>query len=243
MSPYDQLAENYEIGRIGYANELYQTLVDYGLTPTSKILDVACGTGLASRPFAENNYDVTGVDESASMIDVARANLPDATWVVGSAEALPFDSERFDVAMSAQAFHHLDRSAALNEMLRVLRPGGMVAVWWKHLMFDDEVSNLRESVARDLGIEPPPHGLRGGFKEFFAAPLRDHALRIIPWRVAVGLEQFIATERSRNSVHRAFGSQTGPYIQALETRLHERYGAGNPLITLGFMHYVYLGKK
>ncbi len=243
MSAYDSLATNYDMGRIGYANELYQTIVDYGLGRTAKILDVACGTGIASRPFVENDYDVTGVDQSDAMLEIARSNLPQATWVQGSAEALPFDDATFDAALSAQAFHQFDRVSALREMLRVLRPGGIVAIWWKQLMADDPYAELRASVAREIGAEPVPEGLTGGFKEFYGAALRDHTLRIIPWRAAIGLEQILAYERSRKSLRDALGSKTALYFQTLEARLRDRHAGDNPLIPLGYMHYLYLGKK
>jgi ubiquinone/menaquinone biosynthesis C-methylase UbiE len=243
MSDYDTLATDYDQGRIGYANELYTTLVDYGVAPSHKILDVACGTGLASRPFIENNYDVTGVDRSETMLSIARNRLPEAQWVEGAAEALPFDAESFDVVLSAQAFHYLDRSAGVREALRVLRPGGIIAIWWKHLMNDDPVHRLRESVMQELGATPPPQGLIGGFNEFYGAALHDHTLRVLTWRTAVPLEHYLADERSHKSVQDALGANAGEYFKVFEERLRERYGVGNPLITLAYMHYVYLGKK
>lgn len=243
MTAYDSLSEHYDSGRIGYANELYTTLVEYGLTPASKMLDVACGTGLAAAPFIENNYDVTGVDVSEPMLARARARFPDAAFVQGSAEALPFDDAAFDTAISAQAFHHVDRSAALREMLRVLRPGGIVAIWWKHLMSEDAFKVLRDRIVVELGFEPPVSGLKGGFKEFYAAPLREHTLRVIPWRASVPLSKLLQAERSRKNLREVLGSKFDAYAAALETRAHEAFGAGDPSIVLSYMHFLYLGKK
>lgn len=242
MSPYDTLAHEYDAGRIGYAPDLYRTLVEYGVEPDARILDVACGTGLASRPFAENAYHVTGVDRSEAMLEVARKNVPAASWVHGDAYALPFDAASFDVAISAQTFHSLDRAAALREMTRVLRPNGIVAIWWKLLLTDDPFNVLRERVARELGVEPPPQGLVGGFKEFYAADLRERTVRIVPWSVAIGVEQLIVGERSRARLRDALGSKAAAYFQRLESELRALHSGGNPLVTLSYLQYLYLGR-
>lgn len=242
MTSHDALAHEYDAGRIGYAADLYDLIVEYGVGSNAKILDVACGTGLASRPFIENGYDVTGVDDSQGMLDVARRRLPEATWVRGRAEALPFDDASFDVTLSAQALHTFDREAALREMVRVLRPNGIVALWWKQLLSDDPFARLRDDVARELGVEPPAEGLTGGFKEFYGAPLADHTLRIIPWRIAIGVEQLLAGERSRSRLRDALKAKTTLYLEVLQERLRKRYGEGNPLVTLAYLHYLYLGR-
>ena len=85
-------------------------------------------------------------------------------------------------------------------MIRVVKPGGIVAVWWKVLSGEDPVKMLRDDVAADLGADPLPSGLAGGFKEFYAAPLTDHMLRVIPWQTMIGLEELIVSERSRKIV-------------------------------------------
>lgn len=242
MSGYDTLAQQYDAGRIGYSPDLYRTIVEYGIAPSARILDVACGTGLASRPFAENNYSVTGVDRSEAMLEIARKNVPEAQWVHGDVSALPFEPDAFDLAVSAQAFHTLDRTAALDEMMRVLKPNGVVAIWWKQLVGDDPFNALRERIAREAGVEPPPQGLVSGFKEFYAAELRDHTLRIVPWRIAVGVEQLLAGERSRARLRDALGSKAGAYFETLGAELRATYPGDNPFVSLSYLQYLYLGR-
>ncbi|MDP9025536.1 MAG: methyltransferase domain-containing protein, partial [Candidatus Eremiobacteraeota bacterium] len=222
---------------------VYTGLVGFGLAPNHKIIDIACGTGLAGGPLAENNYDVTGVDLSTQMIERARKRYPQARFVEASALKLPFDSESFDFAISGQAFHHFDRTVAMREALRVVRPGGGIAIWWKYLMSDDPVKIARDETTRELGFEPVQSGLIGGFKEFYAAPLREHSLRVVPWRVAQPLSKYMEYEKSRASVREALGPTADAYFLRLENRLAERSGQRDPVLSLSFMHYVYLGKK
>jgi ubiquinone/menaquinone biosynthesis C-methylase UbiE len=237
------VAQEYANFRSGYSNELYDTIAQFGLRRGATILDVGCGSGLASEPFAVNGFPVTGVDASDAMLAAASQRLPNATFVKAQAEKLPFPNERFDVVISAQTFHWLDRAAALAEAYRVMRPGGIIAIWWKHLMSTDPVKELRDSVARELGKDPVQSGLTGGFKEFYASPFAQQTLRVLPWRIAMPLERYLGYERSRCKVRAAFGAQADQYFRVLEERLHQRFGSGNPTISLAYIQYLYMAKK
>lgn len=240
---FDQLADAYRAGRLGYPNDTYNHLVAYGLQPSHKILDIGSGTGLASAPLIENNYAVTGIDPSASMVEIAKSSYPQAAWVVGRAESLPFPDASFDVAISAQAFHHTDSPAALAQIKRVLRPRGIVAIWWKGLLSDDPVKQLRDAVSQDLGIAPPSSLWRSGFREFYSAGFAETAMRITPWSTISTLAKFLQYERSRKVVHDIYGSRTQEYLDLLEVRLRETFGEGDPIVPLSYMQYMYLAKK
>jgi len=240
---FDSLAENYNAGRIGYANEIYNHLLDFGLNPKHRILDIGCGTGLASAPLLDNNFSVVGVDPSEPMLAHAKRRYPDALWVTGTAEKLPFDDASFDAVISAQTIHRVDRPAAIAEIMRVLKPNGLTGIWWKHLMRDDAVKMMRDESAAEVGVNVPPSGLQGGFKEFYGAPWRDHTLRVVPWRTSMPLSQVLQMERSRGNVHDRMGDRLETYVSALERRLHERFGPGDSYVPLSYMHYLYLAKK
>jgi len=94
-----------------------------------RLLDVACGTGNASALAAAGGARVTGVDLAERLLDVARDRVPEATFVTGDAAALPFDDDAFDVAVSVfGVIFAQPGAAAAAELLRVVRPGGRVAL-------------------------------------------------------------------------------------------------------------------
>lgn len=237
------LADDYARHRIGYSPEVYDTIAQFGLQRGATVLDLGCGTGIATATFASNGFTVTGLDPSPSMLEKAKHHVPSATFVEGSAEKMPFPNERFDLVVSAQVFHWVDRANALAEALRVLRPGGMIAIWWKHLMNQDPLTELRLETYRAIGKSPSPSGLTGGFKEFYAAPFVNQTLRVIPWRTAVSLDQYLGYERSRCSVREEMGDKRDLYLAELEARIRERYGFGNPTIPLAYVHFLYLANK
>jgi ubiquinone/menaquinone biosynthesis C-methylase UbiE len=105
-----------------------------GIQPGQQVLDVACGTGVLARTIADRvgAAGVVGVDVNEGMLAVAKQKAPEIEWRQGRAEALPFASASFDVVVSQFGLMFFeDRRAALQEMRRVLRPGGrlVVAVW------------------------------------------------------------------------------------------------------------------
>ncbi|MEM8689583.1 MAG: class I SAM-dependent methyltransferase [Pseudomonadota bacterium] len=105
------------------------------ITTGQTVLDVACGTGALAREAKVKvgpDGAVTGLDVNEGMLAVAQAKAPEINWQSGAAEALPFDDASFDAVVSQFGLMFFeDRAAALQEMWRVLRLGGRlaVAVW------------------------------------------------------------------------------------------------------------------
>jgi len=100
-----------------------------------RVLDVACGTGVLARAVTDqvgSEGKVVGVDINAGMLAVAERKAPQVEWRQAPAEALPFDDSSFDAVVSQFGLMFFeDRQAAIREMIRVLKPGGRlaVAVW------------------------------------------------------------------------------------------------------------------
>lgn len=242
MTTFDDLVASYDAGRLGYGDEIYNNLVAFGLLQKHAILDIGCGTGLASAPLIENGYGVTGVDPSEPMLAVARERYPNARWVAGVAEKLPFDAASFDAVISAQALHHADARAAIGEIKRVLRRGGIVGIWWRNLTAEDAVRRVRDAVARDLGLPVLSSAWRGGFREFYAAGFAQTAVRVVPWSTITPLSRYIQYERSRKVVHDAYGADAERYVVRLEARLRETFGDGDPFVPLSYAQFLYLAK-
>lgn len=100
--------------------------------PGQRVLDVACGTGVlacAAAALVGSAGAVTGLDASEEMLEVARRKSARVEWISGRAESLPFPDASFDRVVSQFGFMFFqDRPAALREMMRVLRPGGRLAL-------------------------------------------------------------------------------------------------------------------
>lgn len=93
------------------------------------VLDVACGTGDMAVSLVERGCTVTGVDISEEMLAIARQKAPMVTFMIADAEHLPFPDASFDAvtcAFGVRNFVHLEQG--LNEILRVLKPGGQLVI-------------------------------------------------------------------------------------------------------------------
>ncbi|WP_455222967.1 class I SAM-dependent methyltransferase [Kaarinaea lacus] len=100
--------------------------------PGERVLDVACGTGILARHFAERVGDenlVCGVDINEGMLAVAKRRAPGVQWRQGHAEALPYENDGFDcVACQFGLMFFENRHTAIQEMMRVLKPGRKLAI-------------------------------------------------------------------------------------------------------------------
>jgi ubiquinone/menaquinone biosynthesis C-methylase UbiE len=121
----------------GMAEEVRIARLLLGLGPGDAVLDIACGPGNFSREFAKAVGDdglVVGIDASRTMLargvaDLRSAGLANLALVRGDATALPFRDASFDGVCCFAALHlFVDPSAGLDEMRRVLRPGGRIAL-------------------------------------------------------------------------------------------------------------------
>lgn len=113
--------------------------------PGERLLDVACGTGIAARVAKERvpGAHAGGVDRSADMLAVARASAPGLAWCRADAGALPLADAAFDAVVCQHGLQFFpDKARAVREMRRVLAPGGRLAISvWRSL---DEAPLLRE---------------------------------------------------------------------------------------------------
>jgi ubiquinone/menaquinone biosynthesis C-methylase UbiE len=129
--------ENYEkyfVPSIGgpIANDLIEVAA---LRPGERVLDVACGTGVVARLAAQRVGTagrVAGLDVNPGMLAVARAVAPTdvaIAWYETSAEAMPLPDASFDVVLCQMGLQFMaNKLEALREMLRVLAPGGRIAL-------------------------------------------------------------------------------------------------------------------
>ena len=114
-----------------YSMMLAPMLADQaGVAAPMDVLDVGCGSGALTRELVRrlDPSSVAACDPSPAFVADCRAQFPGATVVPGSAEALPFETNRFDATLSQLVIHFMsDPDQATAEMKRVTKPGGCVA--------------------------------------------------------------------------------------------------------------------
>ncbi len=126
-SSFGSNAKNYAQYRPGYPAELYEFLT-LNSPGTDCAWDCACGTGQVARELSRRFTRVLARDISPEQVEQAprAANIE---YSIGAAEQSGYPDESIDLICVAQALHWFDLEAFFGECRRVLRPGGLLAVW------------------------------------------------------------------------------------------------------------------
>lgn len=132
-----------------------------------KVLDVACGTGILARTAAQRvgqEGAVTGLDPSPGMLAVAEQINAAVEWRQGTAESLPFADASFETVVSQFGLMFFaDRSQAIREMIRVVKPGGRMAVAVWDSLGNTPAYSLEVDLLQRLAGEPAADALRAPF--------------------------------------------------------------------------------
>jgi len=186
---------------------------DFSNARGKKVLEIGCGLGTDGAQFALAGADYTGIDLTDAAIDLARRrfdlfNLPGA-FRTADAENLDFPDESFDVVYSHGVLHHTpDTVRAVQEVHRVLRPGGRAVVMLYHrdsYNYRINISLLRRAGAHLLrwnsGVKFV-HLLTGEPED----SLHEHARRLKAERAYLNSEEFLSqnTDGAGNPLARVY---------------------------------------
>ena len=148
-------ADAYERSRPAYPRSAIEWLRErLGLGPGKTVIDLAAGTGKLSRPLAATGAEVVAVEPLAEM---RMAIGPHIRAVEGTAESIPVREAGADAVTVGQAFHWFAHGAALAEMHRVLRPGGMLALVWNRRRLEDPIHAAVEQILSPYHRDVPTH--------------------------------------------------------------------------------------
>lgn len=206
---FDSVADLYDDVRPQYPDELYDAL-DAAAGPIrgGDVLDLAAGTGIATRELRGRGAQVVALDPSEPMLRRLRLIVPDVPVVMAAAERLPLRDNRFGLVTCATAWHWLDPARVVPQLRRVLRPGGYVALWWaandwiEGVDWDDARSAVYRRWETQHGSRPPAE-IAGVHPREAAADLRRRGLTVV-----VEQEFRWSRERSREDHIRAIATHS-----------------------------------
>ncbi len=129
---FDEIAGLYDAARPGYPSEAITDLLARGeVGPASRVLEIGCGTGQATRDLAASGAALECLEPGPRLAARARQHLarfPNVRVSVTTFEAAQAEPGAYDVIVSATAFHWIDPSVAFDKAANLLRPGGSLAL-------------------------------------------------------------------------------------------------------------------
>ena len=135
----------YASSRPGYPPEIVDWL--YAQTHARKVTDIGAGTGIFTRLLLTHPWQVCAVEPNADMLQQFKAALSDVPVCCSTGENTTLPDSSTDLITVAQAFHWLDEELFKQEAMRILRPGGKVAIIWNNRL-DDGIAPARDAVCR-----------------------------------------------------------------------------------------------
>ncbi|MEU8549242.1 methyltransferase domain-containing protein [Streptomyces roseoverticillatus] len=219
---FNAAAAQYAANRPSYPPALLDAVEELAGRPLAgaRVADVGAGTGIATALLRERGAEVVAVEPGDGMAARFRRELPGVPVVRGDGNALPLADASVDLVTYAQAWHWTDAARSVPEALRVLRPGGAIAVWWNTTALDVPwIAAQHERMARHTGTEPPTRVLDddravrlAGFEGLHCVRRQVRWSRVVPLGVHLanlgshsaflvlgeaGTREFLAAERGR----------------------------------------------
>ncbi|MBJ6372727.1 class I SAM-dependent methyltransferase [Sedimentitalea arenosa] len=156
-----------------FAAAFHAVLAHAKVGPGTRHLDAGCGAGMAATLSASLGATVAGLDASEALLEIARERTPGRDFRQGDLEALPWDTDSFDLVTGFNSFQYAgDAGQAVREAGRVTRPGGTIVI-----MTWGEPAGMEAAghVAALKPLLPPPPGACGPFALSEEAALRGFA--------------------------------------------------------------------
>ncbi len=135
-----------ERDRPGWEREVEALTLALAALPPARTLDVACGTGFLTRPLPG---EIVGLDQSEAMLEEARQQAPDATYVQGDAFSLPFEDGAFERVFTAHFYGHLERKDRERFIAEARRLAPELVVVDSALREDVEPEERQERILND----------------------------------------------------------------------------------------------
>ncbi|MEU5114070.1 class I SAM-dependent methyltransferase [Streptomyces longwoodensis] len=194
---FNAAAAQYAANRPSYPPALLDAVEDLAGRPLegARVADVGAGTGIATALLHARGADVVAVEPGAGMAAEFRRALPDVPLVRGDGDRLPLATASLDLLTYAQSWHWTDPARSVPEAVRVLRPGGALALWWNTGALDlpwaaDQARRLERHFGPDSVVATHGDGSRAALAG--ASGQLALARRSVRWSRRVPLDTHLA---------------------------------------------------
>lgn len=224
-------AAQYAAHRPSYPPALFDTVEELAGRSLSgaKVVDVGAGTGISISLLHARGADVLAVEPGAGMAAEFRRTLPHLPIVRGSGDALPVADAHADFITYAQAWHWTDTARSVPEALRVLRPGGALALWWNTDALDiDWIAEAADRAGRFFGVDTAAEKRKAAERTDRVDPSGrlDLTLRTVRWSRRVPLDTHLGNIGSHSFLLVAPEERRTAFLEEERTQLLKVFPEG-----------------
>jgi len=147
---FNNVAAKYDAQRSGYPEALFDDLLEMArLEPGHRVLEIGCGTGLATAGFAARGLRVVAIDPGPALLDIARPNFtkfPDVEFEIASFEDWLLGERSFQLVAAAQSWHWVRAEIGFEKAWSALSPGGRLAIFGHTPRWSPEIVDALQPV-------------------------------------------------------------------------------------------------
>lgn len=202
---FNTVAQLYDTYRPSYPPALVEAILSTsGIPREGQILEIGSGTGIATVLFARRGYTILCLEPGENLVKIARRKLRDFSKVdfrVTTFEDWDSEDHRFDLVISAQAFHWISKEIRFQKASQVLRAGGYVAIFWNRYPPIEAPINQRldavyQKYAPELTSRENPaeyeEGIQGWIREIEASEYVDFdGVKRFPWQESYSTSRYL----------------------------------------------------
>lgn len=211
---FELVADLYNETRPGYPDELAEDIIRLSaLPPDGQVLEVGCGAGNATLPFAQRGYRLLGIELGERLAQYARqrcAAFPKAVIVQSAFEDYELTPHSFDLAISAEAFHWVRPEIGYPKLMNALKETGSIVLFWQVAVDPqtdwsraiDDIFRRRapqfESPHHSFSLEWLVNLMRGNLREYCG--LEEVTVKTYDCSETLSAEAFVKLMRTNSSL-------------------------------------------
>ncbi|MET7678882.1 class I SAM-dependent methyltransferase [Streptomyces sp. NPDC005423] len=228
---FDAVAAQYAENRPSYPPALFDAVEELAgrRLAGARVADVGAGTGIATGLLHARGAEVIAVEPGDGMTAQFRRALPDVPIVRGNGNALPLADHCADFVTYAQAWHWTEPARSVPEAVRVLRPGGALALWWNTSAVDvpwiaEQARRIEAHLGIDAAVERDGRGMRSALAD--PSGRLDFARRRVRWSRRVPLDTHLANIGSHSAFLVLGEESASAFLTEEKSRLHTLFPDG-----------------